>query len=116
MPQANRQVARVCQGKNEKSSLEVSLTPYLSEQIIKTLQKIVNFMFKSTYAMEHFNYERTQLDIARGLEKPGKTRFAGVYWSAASVRRGYPALAAIVDNDDLDINIKVSDSLLTRSE
>lgn len=64
--------------------------------------------------MEHFNYERTQLGITRGLEKPGKTRFAGIYWAAGSIQRGFRAFSAIVDNEDLEINIKVCISHLSR--
>ena len=64
-------------------------------------------MYNSTYTMEHFNYQRTQLNINRGLEKPGKTRFAGVFWAGVSIQRCLPAFSAIVDDDDLEIDISV---------
>lgn len=65
--------------------------------------------------MEHFNYQRAQLKIPRGLEKPGKTRFAGVFHAGVSIQRGLPAFEAIVDDDDLDIDINVSFDFPTAS-
>lgn len=72
-------------------------------------------MYHSTYTMEHFNYQHTQLNILRGLEKPGKTRFTGVYHVGVSIQRGLPAFRAIVNDDNLNININVSSNFTTTS-
>ncbi|KZP05715.1 hypothetical protein FIBSPDRAFT_691005, partial [Athelia psychrophila] len=81
------------------------------DQITQRVKKTIKYMYHSTYTMEHFNYQRTQLKIARGLEKPGKTRFAGVYWASVSIQRGFRAFSAIVDDDDLEIDINDMNNL-----
>ncbi|KAF7973529.1 hypothetical protein HWV62_4273 [Athelia sp. TMB] len=79
--------------------------------IIRKIKKILKLMYNSTYTMEHFNYQRTQLNISRGLEKPGKTRFAGVFWAGVSIQRCLPAFSAIIDDDDLEIDISGMNNL-----
>ena len=65
-------------------------------------------MNKSTYSMEHFNYQRKKMGISRGLETIGETRFGTLYWSGKSVLRGLPALKAIAADEELQIKITVS--------
>ena len=55
-------------------------------------------MSRSTYAMEHFNYQRAHLGICHVLEHIGETRFGTIYWSALSVQCGLPAFAALVES------------------
>jgi hypothetical protein len=64
-------------------------------------------MSRSTYTMEHFNYERESLKIGRGLQSIGDTRFGTVHWAAESLRRCLPALRNIVGDETLDIDINV---------
>jgi hypothetical protein len=64
-------------------------------------------MSKSDYSRQHFNKQRTILNIGRGLEAIGDTRFSTIYWSADSVLRGLPALRAIVRDPNLGIEISV---------
>ncbi|KAG1748346.1 ribonuclease H-like domain-containing protein [Suillus paluster] len=76
------------------------------KEVSDHLRKILAFMDKSGYAMEHFNYQRGVLKIGQGLEKISKTRFANIHWSAASLQCCLPAMQAIVSNLSLGINVK----------
>jgi hypothetical protein len=60
--------------------------------------------------MEHFDYQRKKMEISRGLETIGETRFGTLYWSGKSILRGLPALKAITAIEELQITIPVSDS------
>ena len=78
-------------------------------QVIVKLRGVVAFMNKSTYSMEHFDYQRKKMKITRGIESIGETRFGTLYWSGKSVLRGLPALKVISADEELQINITVSD-------
>lgn len=67
-------------------------------------------MSRSTYTMEHFNYQRSCLGIRHGLEYIGETRFGTIYWSALSIQRGLPAFTALVERG---INIMGLNALFT---
>ena len=54
----------------------------------------------------------TKLKIGRGIESIGETWFATVYWTAASVQRCLPAFTAIVENQDLGIDLSVHQTML----
>lgn len=77
------------------------------ENVIRQICTILAFMSRSSYAMEHFDYQRNQLGIARGLEGIGETQFGTIYWAGRSLQRGLPALRAIVEDENLGINITV---------
>jgi hypothetical protein len=64
------------------------------------------------WAMEHLERARRRLNITRGLESIGETRFGTIYWSAASVHRCLPALREIVGDKTLGIEIGVRTSYL----
>ncbi|KAH7917067.1 hypothetical protein BV22DRAFT_1027014, partial [Leucogyrophana mollusca] len=85
----------------------ISLLPEF-EEVIKQVRTILVFMSRSSYASEHFDFERSRLGIRRGLEGIGETRFGTIYWAALSVQRGLPAFQAIVENEQLGIDIAVS--------
>jgi hypothetical protein len=78
------------------------------KEVTTNLRQVLAFMSKSSYAMEHFDYECTKLGITRGIEGIGNTCFATMYWAGKSVQRGLPALQAIVENDTLGIDISVT--------
>jgi hypothetical protein len=75
--------------------------------VIATVRGIIAFMNKSTYAQEHFDYQRRRLGIGRGLETIGETRFGMIFWSGKSVLRGLPAFKAIMSDETLCIHIPV---------
>ncbi|KAH9970487.1 ribonuclease H-like domain-containing protein, partial [Lactifluus volemus] len=75
------------------------------KDVIVTLRSTLAFMARSTYTMEHFNYERELLKIGRGLQSIGETRFGTIHWAAESLRRCLPALRNIVGDETLDIDI-----------
>jgi hypothetical protein len=60
--------------------------------------------------MEQFDDCRKKMNISRGLEKLGDTRFGILYWVGKSVLRGLPALKAIAEDETLQIKIPVSNA------
>jgi hypothetical protein len=58
--------------------------------------------------MEQFDDCRKKMNISRGLEKLGDTRFGILYWVGKSILRGLPALKAIAEDETLQIKIPVS--------
>jgi hypothetical protein len=66
-------------------------------QMIKHLRSIITYFRKSHAATDALNKARKSLNISRGLEGIGKTRFATVCISALSLQRCLPALRQIVD-------------------
>jgi hypothetical protein len=91
----------------ERSCPQLQLTD-VKAQVISTLRGVVAHMNKSTYTMEHFDYQRKKMGIGRGLESIGDTRFGTLYWSGQAVIRGLPALKVIIADDNLQTNIPVS--------
>ena len=71
-------------------------------------------MSRSTYATEHFDFQREKVGITRGLETIGETRFGTVYWSGESVVRGMPAFKVIIEDETLEIQIPVG--VMVRAE
>ena len=65
------------------------------------------FMSQSTYTMDQFDDARQRLNIGRGLEAIGETRFGTIYWSLASLLRGFPAMVQVVKNPELVIKNEV---------
>jgi hypothetical protein len=60
--------------------------------------------------MEQFDDCRKKMNISRGLEKLGDTRFGILYWVGKSILRGLPALRAITEDETLQIKIPVSNA------
>ena len=52
-------------------------------------------MAMSTYTLDFFDLAREELNIGRGLQSIGETRFATIYWSLESVLIGFPAFEKI---------------------
>ncbi|KAL7284543.1 hypothetical protein ACG7TL_001835 [Trametes sanguinea] len=59
---------------------------------ISILRRTIKFMNKSGDAREQLKRKRLEMGISRGLVAIGKTRFASIYHSAASLKRCMPAL------------------------
>ncbi|KAK1223490.1 hypothetical protein PQX77_013648 [Marasmius sp. AFHP31] len=75
-------------------------------QVISQLRDILTYMSQSTYARDHFDFERGQLKIARGLEAVTDHRFGTIYWSAESVMRGIPAFTNIARDAGIGLTNK----------
>jgi len=52
---------------------------------------------------------RSEMGIARGLEKVGKTRFATNYWSALSVERNLLLVCKLTEEGSADIKVRDHD-------
>jgi hypothetical protein len=65
-------------------------------------------MSLSSYSQDWFDLARKSLDISRGLESVGETRFATIYWSLDSTLRGIPAFMSIVRNPKAGIDSEVT--------
>ncbi|TFY55990.1 hypothetical protein EVJ58_g7909 [Rhodofomes roseus] len=62
------------------------------KEVISVLRRTLQFFSKSDQASEELGDIRGRLEIPRGLEKIGKTRFAMIMRSAVAMRRCLPAL------------------------
>ena len=49
---------------------------------------------------------RTELSLGPGIETPGKTRFAGIVWSAISVQRNILPIHKLCTSDDIEILVR----------
>ncbi|KAG1889657.1 ribonuclease H-like domain-containing protein, partial [Suillus fuscotomentosus] len=65
--------------------------------MIKHLRSIITYFRKSHAATDALNKARKSMNINRGLEGIGKTRFATVCILALSLKRCFPTLRQIVD-------------------
>ena len=81
-------------------------------QPITEMRSILAFLSKSGYTKEHLNAQCAKLKIGCGIESISKTRFATVYWTAASVQHCLPTFTAIVENQDLGIDLLVHQIIL----
>lgn len=68
-------------------------------------------MSLSTYSQDWFDLARKELNISRGLESIGETRFATIYWSLDSTVRGVPAFVSIVRNPEAGIDSEVTSQI-----
>ena len=76
------------------------------------MRSILAFLSKSGYRKEHLDAQCAKLKIGCRIESISETRFATVYWTAASVQCCLPTFSAIVDNQDLWIDLSVHQILL----
>ncbi|KAJ3520394.1 hypothetical protein NMY22_g12778 [Coprinellus aureogranulatus] len=70
---------------------------------IKTLCGTIKYFKHSNFAKEKLRQMRVQLDLGRGLESIGKTRFATLMWSAISLLRNLPGIRELVTDGVIDI-------------
>ena len=77
-------------------------------QPITEMWSILAFLSKSEYTREHLDAQHAKLKIGCRIESISETQFATVYWTAASVQHGLPAFTAIVENQDLGIDLHIS--------
>lgn len=73
-------------------------------------------MSLSTYTLDYFDLARKELNISRGLQSIGDTRFATIYWSLQSVVDGFPAFEKIARDshiNGIDSEVCVSPNILT---
>ncbi|KAG1897103.1 uncharacterized protein F5891DRAFT_896508, partial [Suillus fuscotomentosus] len=89
----------------ELNDADICLLPEFAE-VIRQVRGVLSFMSHSTFAAEHFEHQRALLNIGRGLEGIGDTRFGTLYWAALSVQRGIPAFQAIIEDESLGIEIR----------
>lgn len=71
-------------------------------QTISRLRKLLTHFNMSTYATGKLNTARKLLGVSRGLQSIGRTRFATVYYAAASVLANLPALNKIYRDNEVD--------------
>ena len=81
-------------------------------QPIAEMRSILAFLSKSGYTKEHLNAQCARLKIGCRIESISETRFATVYWTAASLQCCLPTFPAIVENLDLWIDLLVHQILL----
>ena len=80
------------------------------------MRNVLAFMSLSSYTLDHFDVARKELNIMRGLQSIGETRFGTIYWSLDSVLQGIPPFVKIIQDKSLGIESDVSSvhTLLTK--
>lgn len=69
----------------------------------KSVRGTVKYFKQSGMAKGKLRKLRTELSLGPGIETPGKTRFAGIVWSAISVRRNILPIRKLCTSDDIEI-------------
>jgi hypothetical protein len=80
-------------------------------EVIKQLRAVLAFFSDSTDASNHLEHMRQTLDIKRGLESIGTTRFGTLHWSSESMIRCLPAIRKIVGDGEVDTKVKVPSAI-----
>lgn len=76
-------------------------------KVIGQCRKLLGYFKRSSHAMFHLKAHQFEFGVRRGLESFGKTRFATVGRSAASILRNIEPIKAIVRADNLLTTDKV---------
>ncbi|KAJ6615949.1 hypothetical protein B0H10DRAFT_2219962 [Mycena sp. CBHHK59/15] len=74
---------------------------------IGKMRTTITYFSHSTYSATHLKVLRVILDINKGLEKIGKTRFGTLYWSSHSLLRCLSAISELINTGI--INVESSD-------
>ncbi|KII82917.1 hypothetical protein PLICRDRAFT_120092 [Plicaturopsis crispa FD-325 SS-3] len=72
-------------------------------RVIRQLRATITFFRKSTHGTTHLTLERKKLEIPRGIESIGKTRFATICLSAISLERCLVPIRTLVHNSTITI-------------
>ncbi|KAJ7081062.1 hypothetical protein C8R44DRAFT_653314, partial [Mycena epipterygia] len=78
---------------------DISKLTYFVNVILKTRETITYFS-QSTYSATHLKAMRVILDINKGLEKIGKTRFGTLYWAGYALDRCLPPISELVTSGE----------------
>jgi hypothetical protein len=76
-------------------------------QGISQLKRLLNFFKKSSFANRHLSAVRVRMQISRGLESIGNTRFSAIYYAAESVDRCLMAIRLLVNDGTIEVKGKV---------
>lgn len=64
--------------------------------MILQLRSTITYLHQSNIADALLHIAMRELSITRSIEAIGKTQFATVYWSSASLQRNLPAIHQVV--------------------
>lgn len=64
------------------------------------------FFGHSSFALRHLKLRRLTMNITRGLESVGNTRFSTLYFSGTSVSRNLPPIKAIVEDGTVPLKTR----------
>lgn len=100
----NLRSSRICKGRFPSQSTRSQLLSIC--QRLTTTKKVVKYFSHSTRNASKLSSMRSEMGIARGLEKVGKTRFATNYWSALSVERNMTLVCKLVEEGSAEIKVR----------
>ncbi|KAJ6573317.1 ribonuclease H-like domain-containing protein, partial [Mycena sp. CBHHK59/15] len=83
------------------------LSNTIKDICIGKMRTTITYFSHSTYSATHLKALRVILDINKGLEKIGKTRFGTLYWSSHSLLRCLSAISELINTGI--INVESSD-------
>ncbi|KAJ6595413.1 hypothetical protein B0H10DRAFT_1679533, partial [Mycena sp. CBHHK59/15] len=72
-------------------------------QCIGKMRTTITYFSHSTYSATHLKALRVILDINKGLEKIGKTRFGTLYWSSHSLLRCLSAISELINTGIINL-------------
>ncbi|KAF9021143.1 hypothetical protein BDZ89DRAFT_1071717 [Hymenopellis radicata] len=75
-----------------------SLLEYFQEPIVR-MKGTIRYFSKSNYGSTHMRALRVTLEINKGLEKVGKTRFGTIYWAGYALQRCLPAITELLNSN-----------------
>ncbi|KAJ6607994.1 ribonuclease H-like domain-containing protein [Mycena sp. CBHHK59/15] len=70
---------------------------------IGKMRTTITYFSHSTYSATHLKALRVILDINKGLEKIGKTRFGTLYWSSHSLLRCLSAISELINTGIINL-------------
>ncbi|KAF9021139.1 hypothetical protein BDZ89DRAFT_1071710 [Hymenopellis radicata] len=76
---------------------EVSFETYTVA--IVRMKGTIRYFSKSNYGSTHMRALRVTLEINKGLEKVGKTRFGTIYWAGYALQRCLPAITELLNSN-----------------
>ncbi|PBK63232.1 hypothetical protein ARMSODRAFT_894747 [Armillaria solidipes] len=74
------------------------------EATIKVVRGTIHFFHTSHMGIHEFKIARSDLNISRGLQAVGKTRFGTIIYSSKSVQRCTPAIQKVIERGKADFS------------
>ncbi|KAF8214639.1 hypothetical protein K438DRAFT_1705900 [Mycena galopus ATCC 62051] len=76
---------------------------YFQDSIGK-MRSTITYFSHSTYSATHLKALRVILEINKGLEAIGKTRFGTLYWAGYALLRCIPGISELIETGIIDVN------------
>jgi hypothetical protein len=68
------------------------------------MRTTITYFSHSTYSATHLKALRVILEINKGLETVGKTRFGTLYWAGYALQRCIPGISELIQSGVIDVD------------